>query len=122
MSNKSPKSRSSGVESIKLMIVAISLTATLLFWAVFSAHDQRDLIGETQNLQTAWDINLPPIPTVVSANNEEENPADGSQPSTPLRSVTEPDKKYAVPQEGPMIISSGGNSGGGNAVTSTKAS
>ena len=124
MTQKSSKSRSGGVESLKLMIVVISLTATLLFWAVFSAHDQRELIGEAQNLNPAWVINLPPVPTVVPANKEEENPIaggqPGSQPAPTLRSVTEPEKKVAVPQEGPIIVSGGG--GGGSSVTSTKAS
>lgn len=120
---KSPsKSRSNGVESIKLMIVAISLTAILLFWAVFSAYDSRQMIEEAQNSNSALAINLPPVPTVVPFNNEEEDLIAGPQPAPTLRSVTEPDQKFVVPQEGPVIIGGGGGGGGGGGSTSTKAS
>ena len=124
MAQKSSKSRSGGVENIKLLIVSISLTAILLFWSVFSVQDQRNLIGEAQNLNPAWVINIPPVPTVVPVNKEDENPIaggqTGSQPVPTLRSVTEPEKKVVVPLEGPLIVSGGG--GGGSSVTSTKTS
>ena len=125
MTQKRSKSRSGGADNLKLMIVAICLTATLLFWSVFSGQDQRDLIGEAQNPKPAWVINLPPVPTVVPANKEDENPIAGEKPGPEpvptLRAVTEPEKKVVVPQAGPVIVSGGGG-GGGSSVTSSKAS
>ncbi|MDH5607086.1 MAG: hypothetical protein OEY93_09370 [Anaerolineae bacterium] len=123
MKKTSTKIRQVDVESIKFMIAAFSLTATLAFWGMFSAKDQRDLVYEAQNPQPGWAINLPPVPTVVAAGSGAGgSDPQSSQPAQALRSVTQPKVKFSAPSGGSVIIKGGGGGSGSGSGSKTKPS
>jgi hypothetical protein len=66
MSSVSPARSKSGTPSVKLLITAGALAATLGGWAAFATTPTPQNQVAAANPPTKWELNLPSLPTLVS--------------------------------------------------------
>jgi hypothetical protein len=126
MNNTKHNKRKNTLEGAKILLVSISITAMIFFWAKFSRDDQIANLANGNSVaavQEPFVINLSSIPTLVPFEWEEEEegerPSNQNQPLE-LRSVTAPSLSVSS-NNGPVIIV-GGKGGGGSPSTSTGSS
>lgn len=125
MQSKSPRSphKSSGkANDIRWLITAVSLTCTLFFWYLFSKQDLTSAAvspdaqvapppttGQTSD-NSAFTLNLPPIPTLVPPLSDLSNSVSSAQPAAaaPAAAQSQPNIAAPAPAQGPVKILLGG--------------
>jgi hypothetical protein len=124
MNNKKQNKRKNALEGAKILLVSLSITAIVFFWAKFSRADQIADTVDLQNSAAAQESYVISIPTLVPVEVGEEDEEDDEKPSTQpleLRSVSAPAPQQAPSGGGPIIVKGGGG-GGGSPTTSTGSS
>jgi hypothetical protein len=109
------------MEGAKILLVSVSITAMVFFWAKFSVDDQLANTVNVDNappVQESLMVNLSALPTLVPVEGreeEEENENPSDQPLE-LRSVSAPAPQTA-PANGPVVVVGGKGGGGGGTTT-----
>jgi len=130
------KKRTPSLAGVKTMLVSLSITTMLFFWARFALGDSNLLTANAAGGSAGQPVvlALPPVPTLIPVGSSTKSDGDPAptepqpQPTLVLRSVSSADQQQqtsASNTNNPLIVlgrNGGGGGGGGSAPVTTTSS
>lgn len=123
------RKRNQGIPEVKVLMLSLSLVATLGLWNFFSQQDKLALLDSQAAVTLPAEsppglaLDLPPVPTLLAPSAEGQNTAAQPQAAPtvqPLRSVNKPAAQSFFSFAAPKVV--GGGGGGGGTTTRTRSS